>query len=609
MHSFLNSAPSELSTLLIQTYQTKDFKNEPLKNGSISPLLETLPDKYVACTAQLFRFHDQCYLISAAHCLDNGFNNAFVDINNDKKKLWKLDVLRKNKELDIVQYDLPVWVKNSCEKLPDISHKVRNVYLDDYSSLFMSMRASGVLGGNVWTEYTRGSNWDVTGWGYSKPEWIDLGAINWLELKEIQIFPGMSGGLVEDNGGQIIGIISRYVPLQDLSIIVPFVNILRFITDGEFKFSQQDNNVYSGPWTSRSGSMRNASDNIFRDGGANEHGKGGGNEHGKGNFYLSDLRAQPEQLHKLVQEPDEGVKSKENEKLIILGIANHQIDGEDDFYNVSKRSNNEEKNIITRNADGYPAPQILKNVTQRFDAYYWPSENHEGVKHLVYDKKPENPMGVQLRYHAHTLTTLNFEENRIHLSFALHSLDERKNPLLRFLSPDILSHRAQKLDLYLEIKNSQDYKKLYLYGKEIKINEEGLKIETDLLWTCDNKHYLKIICNSTSDGLRHLSFSKTKTKDSILSLRYSYFNDTLFHYYYGKIKEVNPPEANGVRRIFTPNPVHEFRKNEEESSPFPAIKWPEDLLNTVNNSETKQEHSPKKRNFLQKALEKLRTIK
>lgn len=226
----------------------------------------TLPWGATSCTLQVIKIDNSCKIIGALHCRDEGASETRILLEDNSLQALKL--ASSSRALDLAEYSWPqgnLLLENICQSLAPLRTYDLNSYSD---SSLPSLRALGFIERRMQAEFSLGENWNQAVAG-SKLSAVDLGDSDRIDIEALQIFPGMSGGIVETSNLEAVGMITEYVYFQDRSLVTPYVSIVEFLKKKKF------NRLNLRMMNSRLSTLGRASDNLLKDVGENEHGKGG----------------------------------------------------------------------------------------------------------------------------------------------------------------------------------------------------------------------------------------------------------------------------------------------------------------------------------------------
>jgi len=513
-----------------------------------------LPWGATSCTLQVIKIDNTCRIIGALHCRDGGATETKMLLED--KSLQDLKLASSSKALDLAEYLWPQenpLLKTYCDNLAPLRTFDLNTYTDSSQP---SLRALGFIERIKQSEFSLGENWNMAIAG-SKLTHVNLGDSDRIDIEGLQIFPGMSGGIVETNNLEAVGMITEYIYFQDRSLVVPYSSIVEFLK--KKKVIRLNDLMVS----SRLSGLGKASDNLLRDvgenehgkggdnergrGGENEHGKGGENEHGKGGngpYRYAEKRIVPAYVLEQSAEPLEGITNPKNADQRILAINGLQIDGRDDYLHAQSSIPISHQEVLSRPQNGFLSPKLMEGLAERLSETYHTLYTPQGVSHLIYTPDLGHPMGWRLSYNLKLPFDIDIQKNKIRLMTAHHMLMQRGNAVQGFFNDDLIPKGMHAETLDLALAYSKDRTQVTLSGAKLVENSVKGSYAQKLVFSCANKNYLKLICRSTQGLGSNLSFSKSRLRDGEIKFRYLYFevvnnpNNTqsyYLHYYYGTL--------------------------------------------------------------------------
>ena len=158
--------------------------------------------------------------------------------------------------------------------------------------------------------------------------------------------------------------------------------------------------------------------------------------------------------------------------------------------------------FISKNKNDYPSLKVRKKILDRFTGFFGTFERKQQEEainrdnHYVYEFAKESPEGVKaiLRGQAFSNLKVSAKENKISMYTGAHSM-QHGTSLVPVSIPEGL--------LEFTVRFSADYKTIYLQHGEVTLN-------------CDNKHYLKLVCNGPG-----IEFSVSKIEKEQVNVRFT----------------------------------------------------------------------------------------
>ena len=550
--------------LASERYSGQGLQKNQLRVFSIRAAVEK---NYRNCSATFIKVGGRCRLLTAAHCtpslnatldlaLDPNYSNENSLFNSRKFKestIQKVEVARIDTALDLSELKVPAGLEPICQDLQEFRQPQFN---DRDSNRVISYRAMGYVGGQAVARYSRDLAWPNGAVGPSSSRLTFMGqGARLLEISYLRVTPGMSGGPIDSNWEEFIGITSQLVMFQDRSYIVPFDLILSWLEKPSEKNSSSTSLAAATESPFRNGSLpayhlaaRNDRDiggsnshgdggsNSHGDGGSNSHGDGGGNSHGDGDdtllSSLRDLRLKDPALLAPFREPPEGIINPANSSERILATGEEQIDGLDDFYlkaQASSKGAANPKNFKTRPVDGYPEPKIRKDLLKRLDGVYLSfNAFYEGATQgpvnyrNIYTEDSSVPEGWKRSVRGGPIVSIDLDRKKKKLTFEIST-----HPIGQEL--ETVQVPAEKIEFQL----SEDPE-----SKTI-----TLSTVNGFIMSCDNRNYLKLICVGPT---AELALSMMETQNKQLSFRFTrrvvYQGKNVVDYIFGRLAASKEPK-------------------------------------------------------------------
>ncbi len=453
----------------------------PNPNSSLVIRIQSVAGKRaIGCTASLLKLAGTCRLLTNAHCLAEGGKTSSVSWVVGSSPGIPLRVLRSDAGIDVAELDASGALEKACEKFPSVSGKLPERL--SFGNRSDSFSALGYLAGKLHIEYSAKIE-HRNGNGPSYTDIVPMGSSRrgafLLRLSDLEIFPGMSGGLLHSYDGNPVALLAHYIPLQEAVFAIPLEVIQDWLVNS--KPSRASGQVVSTllprlAWSAKSVEWGGA--NSHSDGGANSHSDGGANSHSDGG--KTDLRFL-KNPYAIFTEPLEGVPNPENADQVMLGIGKQQIDGWDDYF--AWRGLGEAP--VLRPRDGYPDPKIRRDLLKRLEGFFWWQGDwgYQGRRKILIPD-PQHPEGWQRVLEGMLPIQLDVDSRRkeIGLGLYFHSL-KRSGTILG------IGSQSDKREFRFKVQFTDEDRLLVLTEKK---SGEVLR--------CDNRNYRKLICQGPVTG-------------------------------------------------------------------------------------------------------------
>jgi hypothetical protein len=450
------------------------------------------------CTATLVKIENRCVLLTNSHCMVSEQGSFVVDSGST----FTTHVLKRDEILDLVQLDLPKEIESRyCEGIRSTGAKGKDFDVGFFRSVGFRNQ--------IKNDYRTGGDGFSSGTARIYSLSKDVNDIL-LRLDHIDVFPGMSGGVVELAGGDFVGIVAHYIPFQSTALVIPPIAIAKFLNSKEAVRSLPGavRNSVPNSWVKTgSNTIRPSGGNSQGDPGGNSQGDPGGNSQGDPANGLSRGIVDP---LKIAVEPNEGYPLENASNTLILGVSGKQVDGYDDYLK-EYRGQAGRTDLVTRpnSEDQYPDSSIRREVLSRLAGVY--SAAHEsdsdGVEYL-YMKDPSAPMGWKKfagTLYSHPELVVDAKKKQITLT-----LDQRQLDMANAGQP--MEMKAITMRFHASMSNDDKWVTL-----TPEPDSQAPIIQARSPFQCKNQNYLKLIC-ANENGF--FSLSKANDKNGKLNFRY-----------------------------------------------------------------------------------------
>lgn len=517
-----------------------------LKSAS-SSALPARERETIHCSASLFKIEGTCRITTNAHCVRAKDGASLPEItltapplaprapgdfrerevgsrdfgSDDPRRMfersaegqtseWSVRVLKRDDAFDLAELSLPADVEQTiCPLLTETEILPTAEFVT--TARVQAVAAIGYVMGREATHVSNDLAWN-RGYGASTvtlvPTGVDADSVL-LGVNHVRILPGMSGGTSINNWGHVLGITTRFVPMQYQTFIIPLATVARFLrapapamlagTAPEFSQAIVASHQLKGGATLAGG-------NSHADGGGNSHGDGGGNSHGDGGASARDERFAKADPLDILAEPDEGFPiardAGENAGKLLLGVGDRQIDGYDDYARFYTGAGAPHLGLVMRERGKYPERDVRRGLLSRLDGFYQWQGQMQDNRHLVYQEHAESPEGWGLALVGGDLVyiDINSKKSEIILHLFSHSLSP----------PGEMGKLMQMGEAHITFKvsTSSDDRRISLQST----------VSTVGNLECDNRNFLKLNC--AGKDLR-LSFSYEGKSTKRLHYRFS----------------------------------------------------------------------------------------
>ena len=334
------------------------------------------------------------------------------------------------------------------------------------------------------------------------------GVTQFAEVKYIDVGPGMSGGPLLDDKGNVLGITTRYMPFEDTPWIIPIMDVEAFIEDKKIMtgknpalFNLAQYKISAKPFITGDSLPKKPGDSLPKKPGDSLPKKPGDSLPKKPGDSLPKKPSDSDDVLALFQDKAEGIvdfNDPQKRKLLAVRCSSltswEQIDGNDDYIHkcpdVTKLA--ESDKIYVDQDEEIPLEHRGKALDVLIGSFDYNNSSYSGRK-------------------------ITYVEDRS----AIDQMKKIKSQLQR--DEVVISPKSIKINLGKD-------KKLDF---EIKADENGklhLLDSTNNILDCDNKSITKLICQSSNISLT-LSMVNTHKKE--LRYRVSIKNKDVTEYYYG----------------------------------------------------------------------------
>ena len=394
-------------------------------------------DSSIFCSATLVKKGSSCFLLTAAHCLDNQAQKITLR-SHTKAVVTQADVMTidRSKDLAWIQPN-PNTLKNLCSQIQEVG-KEKMFGRENYFARYLSYGVlnSGLYQIDISKNKTSASPLKTRSVIHGHP-----GLRFTVALSPISLVKGMSGGVLTDDFGNFLGINSQYEPAVDASHFIPVEEVLEYL---------------SAPSDLRTLSVQGI--NRFQDSGGNNHGNsGGGNNHGNGTD-----NSKARSWQDSIKEMDEGVILPDGR--VLIGRGGYSVDGLDKWAMTQNM-----KNQVYREADGYPNETIRRDILKRLNGLF--RSQAVSVNAKVLDILPTDPFVRSTEFNMNHNLNIQIDSSKIKMNFPF-GLDLKSKPVSA-------EWRAQF---------SSDSKQITLSNAQSTL-------------VCKNNNYLKLICRSENEEL------------------------------------------------------------------------------------------------------------
>ncbi len=457
-------------------------------------LIISAPHSTRHCTVTAVLFQGHCRLLSNYHCVRSSEKKQFSiqgsppplehggRMFGELRRSVSANLVGADPGRDLAELKLQGGQDQLCKKLwpltasqTDWSNK-RNIVdfrlanVGYFQGRATFLRAGGVQSWNYmdlsqpmqWVGSASGSVTEVKS-GLSRLD-------HFLKLTALESRPSMSGGAVVDQYGILHGIISRFVPLEMVSLIIPARDVVAYLSE-PIRIRPEDGYdqlIYSR----RGGYNRVAAENLEKDaGGENVHSDG--DSKGEVNGFLKSG------IH------HEGVTLNGQQ---VIAINNQPING----FNDLQRLFGQPGPTLLRDGEGYPPLEIRKNILKRISGLYFAPEGQSYLRNVLpggFAIVPDQIYGNKTKMGAtpligHTWHTIEIDEESITFWRRVIGIQTVLNAQVQAEPPFIPMLLAASLRF-----KGDDYKTLIMDP-----GQPGLPV-----LSCENRNFMRLVCTGPED--------------------------------------------------------------------------------------------------------------
>lgn len=470
------------------------------------------------CSATQIKYQGQCYLLTNYHCTKNStsltltmpkreqpssqYNSSWqrIDLKSFFPQLpGPLSVTSKrfdsDKDLALLSpkdSTSSTFFQRTCENLSEAE------FIEDrpLAGGAKTLMALGQLDGKQVATYSNNISWND---GYGNSEvyiYPNTKKDNFLKIYSLNILPGMSGGAVINTGNRLLGLIARFIPFHEISLVVPASSLKSFLMDSSTAPQSTHGLQASAGWRAihKLGSTQYAGDNAHADGGDNAHADGGGR----------DKRITSSHILDPFLPPSEGVKLPSGKTLLafkkktgVFSRSYFQIDGKDDYFLkfLPAKKEGKIKEEYFRERDGFPHEDIREDILERLEGSYKAFTSIQVAgSHRIYVEDQSSPMGWRPFAEGSALNwaTIDEGDQEIKLQLWGHDIVNYNNHL------DYLG-RFQAKEYNFSLNFNDNYKTI---------------IAKNAQWgnlRCKNENFYKLVCKGRKFAFS-LSFSGSEKR-------------------------------------------------------------------------------------------------
>jgi hypothetical protein len=352
-----------------------------------------------------------------------------------------------------------------------------------------SVAAIGFVQGRPRINYTSGGSWtsDLGINGFIDLYRLSLAPNQVLfQCHDLEIEPGMSGGIsFLNNPYPILGINSRAIPMQSKGLVLPTFAISNLLLEPEAVDQRQASlDVAFG----RQGQITVSGNSQTDPSGNSQTDPKGGDKVPLHSLNVPLLRTKPLMV---IREPSEGIVDPKDPSRVLLAAGGEQIDGLDDYFNLYEPLVKEGGGTaVVRPVNDELPISIRKGILERLSGVF---------------QMTAVPLSREARFVEDSQEFYGWRRTDYGLLADAVIIDPKKAEIMLVwddsFSLDASTTRLSmmtKSQLKFSVQISADAQKLTL-TPQAWVPKDYATPET---LTCDNHHYLKIICSS-----EHSTFS------------------------------------------------------------------------------------------------------
>ena len=316
-----------------------------------------------------------------------------------------------------------------------------------------------------------------------------------FRLRRFPVVAGTSGTAVEREN-RLLGLVSDYVPFQDIGIVIPLPGLISFLNS--------TSNV-----TQERPSQRLGTSAVHFSHGPTQPAGSGGNGHDGGSIdsWLqagADTRLRVKDVMAALRERDEGIPDPAHPDQVVLAVDGKRVDGWSDYYNYMK-----EGSVVLRRPalpphDYLPLDERKAVVAKLLGTY---KACYEATMKILLENAT-NLQGWDIGQDALGDIDIRVTGDSQHVAFSIRgdfAPDGTKS--MRNLTPNTLSEfnfRQKRSPVQYDVKlSAQTAYKVY---SGVVIREIPGLGRHEFPIQCENKHFTKLICGS-EQGNFELSLS------------------------------------------------------------------------------------------------------
>ena len=466
------------------------------------------------CTASQLKIKDVCYTLTNEHCI-SGIKKPKITLKTGsdneptsfRSRDFSVDIERSDNQSELVLLSIPKKLnKQYCPRIFNTKILSTEEIINDQS---LKLPVGYTKEGHI--EYFNNYRSDNEKLDSYIPKGRKIKSAlknikHFIEFKSLDVGPGMSGGAVLNNNGDVLGITTRNIPLQDTPWVIPMDEVYEFIQGKEESLTKNEKLYNVDLYQSRS-KKYSIADNIVEKPGDNTAGMPGDNTAGMPGDNTAGMpndnikNFEDNNLNKFIESHEGIIDFNDDSRRKLIAVKSldgtwKQIDGNDDYlFKSPDVTKLEEGQKIYLKDDGSLPSEVRDQTIGNLVGNYDYSNSRYFGREITYKPNRKSINGMKKIKNNNQYDEIKITQNSIELNFG----DKKK---IRF-----------------EINYSNDKNSIILS------RENGSKLK------CENRSLNKLICKGEKEAFS-LSMLDSKTKH--LSYKYVTLDDeNRYHYNFG----------------------------------------------------------------------------
>lgn len=471
------------------------------------------------CSATQVKIQGKCHLVTNQHCI-NDFKDPkiklFPGLENDPRALlpksYDIQIERSDENKELVLFKAHDKInKLFCSKIVETKILSATEMIGEHDAI---ITAGYLKSGQVDLQYNFDAADEDTKFVGRAIKTGLPGIKDLVEFKYIDVGPGMSGGALLNQSGNVLGITTRYVPHQDTPIVIPMSEVQDFIQNKPLilvkdkkLYNLKDNYLATKRFSIGDNVPGMPGDNVPNMPGDNVPGMPGDNvPNMPGSNLLSGLFGKSSSVKLGVNsfmEKHEGIidfNDPQKRKLLAVQCSDkssfEQIDGHDDYlYKCDDVTALSENQKVYLDKEGFVPKEYRKDILKNLQGDFMFTGKNSGRKTTF----KENPKSID---------SMEKESSKLHKD----SISIKEN--------EITLRLADNIKMRFTVSSEEEGRFIYLKPE---IGGAPLK--------CENRSMLKLICEN---GDYALTLSLVNSKNKSLTYKFARrVSDKRYEYSFG----------------------------------------------------------------------------